>query len=79
MENLERKIENKYSIPEKKFELVNEKFEKIKEFFNKVLGNKSTKNIIFLTSGGTSVPLEKNTVRTIENFSTGGRGSRSAE
>ena len=30
---------------------------------------------VFLTSGGTSVPLEKNTVRYIENFSTGKRGS----
>ena len=32
-----------------------------------------------LTSGGTAVPLEKNTVRTIENFSTGMRGSLLAE
>lgn len=37
------------------------------------------KPIIFITSGGTSVPLEKNTVRSVENFSTGIRGSRSAE
>ena len=35
--------------------------------------------IILITSGGTSVPLEKNTVRSIENFSTGTRGARSAE
>jgi len=35
--------------------------------------------IIFITSGGTSVPLEKNTVRSIENFSTGRRGALSAE
>jgi phosphopantothenate-cysteine ligase len=34
---------------------------------------------ILITSGGTSVPLEKNTVRSIENFSTGARGARSAE
>jgi phosphopantothenate-cysteine ligase len=32
-----------------------------------------------VTSGGTSVPLELNTVRSIENFSTGTRGARSAE
>jgi phosphopantothenate-cysteine ligase len=32
-----------------------------------------------VTSGGTSVPLEKNTVRSIENFSTGRRGALSAE
>ena len=30
-------------------------------------------------SGGTSVPLEKNTVRFLDNFSSGGRGSSSAE
>lgn len=32
-----------------------------------------------LTSGGTSVPLEKKAVRFIENFSTGKRGSLLAE
>lgn len=32
-----------------------------------------------MTSGGTSVPLEKNTIRSIENFSTGLRGATSAE
>lgn len=35
--------------------------------------------IVLITSGGTSVPFEKNTVRSIENFSTGTRGARSAE
>jgi len=35
--------------------------------------------IIFLTSGGTSVPLEVNTVRSVENFSSGLRGAKSAE
>ena len=33
----------------------------------------------FFQSGGTSVPLEKNTVRFLDNFSSGGRGSSSAE
>ncbi len=37
------------------------------------------KHIVLITSGGTSVPLEKNTVRSVENFSTGARGARSAE
>ena len=37
------------------------------------------KPVVFISSGGTSVPLEQNTVRSIENFSTGIRGSRSAE
>jgi phosphopantothenoylcysteine synthetase/decarboxylase len=37
------------------------------------------KHVVLVTSGGTAVPLEKNTVRQIENFSTGMRGARSAE
>ena len=32
-----------------------------------------------MTSGGTTVPLEKNTVRFIDNFSTGTRGAVGAE
>ena len=39
----------------------------------------STKRIVCITSGGTTVPLEKNTVRFIDNFSTGNRGAASAE
>ncbi|KRX94873.1 Phosphopantothenate--cysteine ligase, partial [Trichinella pseudospiralis] len=35
--------------------------------------------VALITSGGTMVPLEKNAVRFIENFSTGTRGSFSAE
>lgn len=38
-----------------------------------------TQKIICISSGGTSIPLEKNTVRMIENFSTGQRGALSAE
>lgn len=34
---------------------------------------------VLITSGGTSVPLESNTVRFIDNFSRGTRGSSSAE
>lgn len=37
------------------------------------------KHVVLVSSGGTAVPLEKNTVRQIENFSTGMRGARSAE
>lgn len=39
----------------------------------------ASSEIVFISSGGTSVPLESNTVRSIENFSTGTRGARSAE
>lgn len=34
---------------------------------------------LFFQSGGTRVPLERNAVRYIQNFSTGMRGARSAE
>lgn len=36
-------------------------------------------NIVLITSGGTTVPLEERTVRFIDNFSVGTRGSASAE
>lgn len=35
--------------------------------------------VVLVTSGGTSVPLEKNCVRSIKNFSTGTRGAKSCE
>ena len=37
------------------------------------------RRIACVTSGGTTVPLERNTVRFIDNFSTGGRGAASVE
>eukprot|EP01027_Heterolobosea_sp_BB2_P019753 GEZU01027805.1.p2 GENE.GEZU01027805.1~~GEZU01027805.1.p2 ORF type:complete len:110 (+),score=20.04 GEZU01027805.1:49-378(+) len=37
------------------------------------------RKIVLVTSGGTNVPLEKNTVRFVTNFSTGGRGANSTE
>ena len=37
------------------------------------------KYFVLVTAGGTSVPLEKNTVRSVENFSTGTRGALSTE
>lgn len=39
----------------------------------------SGKRIALVTSGGTTVPLENNTVRFIDNFSAGTRGATSAE
>jgi len=39
----------------------------------------SHEKIIIITSGGTTVPIEKKTVRFIDNFSTGTRGARLAE
>lgn len=40
---------------------------------------KTGKRIALVTSGGTTVPLENNTVRFIDNFSAGTRGATSAE
>ncbi|KAJ8609049.1 hypothetical protein MRB53_039318 [Persea americana] len=37
------------------------------------------RRIVFITSGGTTVPLEKSNVRFIDNFSAGTRGATSAE
>ena len=39
----------------------------------------SNRYFVFITSGGTTVPLEFNTVRFIDNFSTGTRGAASCE
>lgn len=37
------------------------------------------RRIVLVTSGGTTVPLERNTVRFVDNFSAGTRGSASTE
>ncbi len=54
----------------------NKQLEKVKEFFSEI---PEGKKIVLITSGGTVVPLERQTVRFIDNFSTGSRGSLSAE
>ena len=46
---------------------------------SKSLADVQNKHLVVISSGGTSVPLEKNTVRSVENMSTGARGARSAE
>ncbi|KAG1079546.1 hypothetical protein G6F42_023711 [Rhizopus arrhizus] len=43
--------------------------------YHEELGSK----VVFITSGGTTVPLENQTVRFIDNFSNGTRGATSAE
>ena len=49
--------------------------------FDKFMTERCTdeKPVVCITSGGTIVPLEKNTVRFIDNFSRGERGANSAE
>ncbi|CAF0888285.1 unnamed protein product [Adineta steineri] len=51
--------------------------ERVQSFLNK--HQTTDRSIVLVTSGGTTVPLEKNTVRFIDNFSTGQRGAASAE
>lgn len=50
---------------------------KIRDFVAKHI--KGNRKIALVTSGGTTVPLEHNTVRFVDNFSAGTRGSASAE
>lgn len=61
-------------------ENVNETFNKIKlkQFVDNVEDYNGRK-FVLITSGGTTVPLEKRTVRFIDNFSSGKRGSCSAQ
>ena len=49
------------------------------EFLTKLSQLDLNQPTILITSGGTSVPLEKNAVRYLTNFSTGQRGRKSAE
>uniref|UniRef100_A0A8D8SF19 Uncharacterized protein C4B3.18 n=1 Tax=Cacopsylla melanoneura TaxID=428564 RepID=A0A8D8SF19_9HEMI len=49
--------------------------EKIGDFYNQ----HKDKKIAVITSGGTTVPMEHNTVRFVDNFSAGTRGSASVE
>ncbi|KAJ8036547.1 Phosphopantothenate--cysteine ligase [Holothuria leucospilota] len=57
--------------------LLHETKNKIFQFVDKHYTN--NKRIVVVTSGGTAVPLENKTVRFIDNFSTGTRGSAAAE
>lgn len=43
------------------------------------VGNGGARRIVCVTSGGTTVPLEKRCVRYIDNFSSGHRGATSTE
>ena len=54
----------------------NIEIENLEHFLFKIT---SGSKIILITSGGTSIKLEKNTVRSIENFSTGKRGALCGE
>lgn len=51
----------------------------VREFIDFHLQKSPTRRIVLVTSGGTTVPLENQTVRFIDNFSAGTRGATSAE
>ncbi|XP_015887678.3 phosphopantothenate--cysteine ligase 2 isoform X2 [Ziziphus jujuba] len=56
--------------------------EKLEEFVKRnsiASGNGGARRIVCVTSGGTTVPLEKRCVRYIDNFSSGHRGAASTE
>ncbi|XP_021940317.1 phosphopantothenate--cysteine ligase isoform X2 [Zootermopsis nevadensis] len=55
-------------------------YEENKKKINDFCRNVSAeRKIVLVTSGGTAIPLEHNTVRFVDNFSAGTRGSASAE
>jgi len=56
---------------------INEVERKTKEFLK--YQQEKGRRIVLVTSGGTTVPLENQTVRFVDNFSAGTRGSASAE
>lgn len=73
--NSSHETEIKEFFKRNEFELNEILMERVKEFIEKRRG----KEIVLITSGGTAVPLEKQTVRFVDNFSTGNRGALSAE
>ena len=69
----------KGEIEEKVLQSLEIKLSEAKKWLTTLFENEPAAKVVLITSGGTAVPLEKNTVRSIENFSTGGRGAISAE
>lgn len=53
--------------------------EKVSQFVSNQLATGAIRRVVFVTSGGTAVPLERNTVRFLDNFSTGTRGAALCE
>eukprot|EP00924_Labyrinthula_sp_SR-Ha-C_P000897 snap_masked-scaffold_7-processed-gene-7.12-mRNA-1 protein AED:0.18 eAED:0.18 QI:0/-1/0/1/-1/1/1/0/292 len=56
-----------------------ESFATLKVQLENFLSLHKDKKIVLVSSGGTTVPLERNTVRFLDNFSSGTRGARSVE
>ncbi|KAH3901245.1 phosphopantothenate--cysteine ligase CAB2 SCDLUD_002734 [Saccharomycodes ludwigii] len=58
---------------------LNQLIDTTKKFLSATENENNKKRVVLVTSGGTTVPLENNTVRFIDNFSAGTRGASSAE
>ncbi|ODQ65788.1 putative phosphopantothenoylcysteine synthetase [Nadsonia fulvescens var. elongata DSM 6958] len=69
--------EDRYFATNPAPEYLSQVVEQINEFIQ--FHQSTGKRIALVTSGGTTVPLENNTVRFIDNFSAGTRGATSAE
>lgn len=54
-------------------------FESAARLMKEFCQNHKTSKVVLVTSGGTTVPLERHTVRYLDNFSAGTRGSSSTE
>uniref|UniRef100_A0A5S6QD36 DNA/pantothenate metabolism flavoprotein C-terminal domain-containing protein n=1 Tax=Trichuris muris TaxID=70415 RepID=A0A5S6QD36_TRIMR len=67
-----------FDLSEKHYSIEPEVRTKICDFLDLHL-TRDSQPVVLITSGGTMVPLERNVVRFIENFSAGTRGSASAE
>ncbi|KAL6948756.1 hypothetical protein ACO0QE_001229 [Hanseniaspora vineae] len=74
--NADTLIEDEYFKTNPKPEYLDKLVGKAEKFLKSI---PKTCKIVLLTSGGTTVPLENNTVRFIDNFSAGTRGASSAE
>lgn len=68
--------EDAYFLRESRPECIDSRLAKAQSFID---FHRSQRPLVLITSGGTTVPLERHTVRFIDNFSLGSRGALSAE
>ena len=76
---LDRLFQSQLSPPSVDVESERRRLDEFLTFPENALDDQSHLKLVLITSGGTTIPLEKNTVRFLDNFSTGSRGASSAE
>merc|ERR1711942_89987 len=76
---LDRLFQNQLSPPSVDVESERRRLDEFLTLPENCLDDHSHLKLVLITSGGTTIPLEKNTVRFLDNFSTGSRGASSAE